>query len=389
MKIDPYKHKEGFLEWRNKYRNGISGISKINSDFILNYLDDMERGINVASFSAKGSRSYSRLVSLKDKMIFFSRKFKELYDLDNITQIKEDQLIVFFSDMRNGKIKRNDGQDYKSACTYVKNFKAFWHWYIKISKKQGIQVEDITQDIDTSQEKPKWVYFNEEQTKRLCESAKYEYRVLFMFLFDTGIRAPTELMNVMVSDLYNNCKEVQIREETSKTFGRRIKLMFCSELLREYIKNKKLGENNFLFDINPSSVNKYLKRLALSLFGSGISEAGAKYSELTMYDFRHISCCYWLPRYKSESALKYRFGWKKSDKIHYYSELLGMKDTIQEDDMLIDVTKTEIEKRLIKTEKRNEMLEDELKSMGDQMKQILEVTNKLHEQMQNKIACNQ
>lgn len=37
--------------------------------------------------------------------------------------------------------------------------------------------------------------------------------------------------------------------------------------------------------------------------------------------------------------------------IHYYSEFLGMKDTITEEDMLIDITKTEIEKRLTKSER--------------------------------------
>ena len=86
-----------------------------------------------------------------------------------------------------------------------------------------------------------------------------------------------------------------------------------------------------------------------------------------MYDFRHISCCYWLPRYKSESALKYRFGWKKSEKIHYYSELLGMKDTIAEDDMLVDITKTEIEKRLEKTEKEKEIMSDRVQFLEQEI----------------------
>ena len=97
-----------------------------------------------------------------------------------------------------------------------------------------------------------------------------------------------------------------------------------------------------------------------------------------MYDFRHCSCCYWLPRYKSESALKYRFGWKKSDKIHYYSELLGMKDTISEEDLLMDVTKTEIEQRLSKSEKEKEIMQERLNSMELQMAKILKVTDQLH-----------
>jgi hypothetical protein len=93
-----------------------------------------------------------------------------------------------------------------------------------------------------------------------------------------------------------------------------------------------------------------------------ISLAGQRYSQLTMYDFRHCACCYWLPRYKSESALKYRFGWRQSDKIHYYSELLGMKDTITEEDMLMDLTKTEIEKRLLKTENENVIFKEKVES---------------------------
>jgi hypothetical protein len=147
--------------------------------------------------------------------------------------------------------------------------------------------------------------------------------------------------------------------------------MLCSDLIKDYIKLKELGPTDFVFEIKPSSVNKCLKRLSTKSFGDKESEAGAKYSEMTMYDFRHISCCYWLPRYKSESALKYRFGWKKSDKIHYYSELLGMKDTIQEDDMLIDVTKTEIEKKLDKTEKEKEILQDRLGAIEKQMQELL------------------
>ena len=94
-----------------------------------------------------------------------------------------------------------------------------------------------------------------------------------------------------------------------------------------------------------------------------------------MYDFRHCSCCYWLPRYKSESALKFRFGWKKSDKIHYYSELLGMRDTINEEDMLIDVTKTEIEQKLIKSENEKEIMQERMGHMEEQMKKILQVVN--------------
>jgi hypothetical protein len=378
MKIDPYKHKERYIKWKQKTQHsGLPNISQYNSDLILQYLEDMENGLNVAQGSVKGGRSFIRLNTLRDKLRFFSIKFNQIYSLDKITDISEEQVVKFFSDMQKGYIAREDGKKYSSTAYFVKNFKAFWHWWMKTNKKKGIEIRDITNDLDTSQEKPKWVYLTEEQIKRLCNKAKYEYKILMMFLFDSGIRSPTELINIKVSDLYNNCKELHVREEVSKTFGRRIKLMLCSNLLKDYIVEKNLKKEDYIFSIGPKNVNRYLKRLAKKVLGEEASEAGQRYSELTMYDFRHCSCCYWLPRYKSESALKYRFGWKKSDKIHYYSELLGMKDTIQEEDLLVDTTKTEIEKRLIQSENQNSLLKEELDCVKNQMQEILEITNKL------------
>ena len=377
MKIDPYNHKERYLSWKEKVKEGIPDISKENSDIILQYLGDMEKGVNVSSKNVKGSRSFIRLNTLKEKLCFFSKKFNEFYGVKKITDIKEEQLVGFFSDMKNGVFQRKRGGTYSSVDTYAKAFKAFWHWHQKINRKKGIEIPEITADLDTRQEKPNWVYLNEEQLKLFCDKAQYEYRVLIMFLFDTGIRAPTELVNIRVSDFYNDFKELNIREEISKTFGRRIKLMLSSELIKDYVKAKGLKSGNYVFDICPAVVNRYLRRTAGKLFGNVESQAGSKYSELTMYDFRHISCCYWLPRYKSESALKYRFGWKKSDKIHYYSELLGMKDTIAEEDMLLDVTKTEMERRLEKSENEKEILHDRLQSMELQMAKIMELTKRL------------
>jgi integrase len=378
MKIDPYKHKERYLAWKEKVKDGIPETSKENSDLIFQYLADMEKGLNIAASSVKGSRSYIRLNTVRDKLVFFSKKFKEVYKVDRITEISEDQAVSFFSDMKNGNIKKADGRNYMSVDTFAKVFKAFWHWYQKTSKKKGIEIDDITVYLDTKQEKPNWVYLTEEQVKKLCDNAKPEYRVLIMFLFDTGIRAPTELMNIKVSDLFNDFKELNIRDEISKTFGRRIKLMICSNLLKAYVKERGLKPEDYLFKIVPTGVNKYLKRLASRVLGNENSPAGQRYSDLTMYDFRHCSCCYWLPRYKSESALKYRFGWKKSEKVHYYSELLGMKDTISEDDLLVDVTKTEIEQRLEKSEKEKEIMQERLANMEKYMQRIMQIADKLH-----------
>ena len=378
MKRDPYRHRERYLNWKKSIEDGIPGISQNNSDLTKRYLHDMENGINVSLSNRKGARSYIRLNTLREKMIFFSTNFEKRFGVKDITKIKEDKVCLFFSAMKKGEIKRKDGKVYRSVADYVKVFKAFWHWWMKINKKKGIEIKDITEDLDTRYEKPRWVYLTEEQVKLLCSRAKYEYKVLIMFLFDSGIRAPTELVNIKVSDIYSDFKELHIRDEISKTFGRRIKLMLCSNLLKEYVRMRDLGPDDYIFNITPHLVNQYLKRLAKKVLGEEESPAGQKYSDLTMYDFRHCSCFYWYPRYKSESALKYRFGWKSSDKIHYYSELLGMKDTISEEDLLIDVTKTELEKRLAKTEKEKEVLKERISMIELKLKKVLQVMNEVY-----------
>jgi hypothetical protein len=372
MKIDPYNHKEKYFSWKSSINGGISNVSEENSKIILNYLFDMEQGLNVAAVSRKGARSYIRLNNLKQRMIFLIKQFEMRYQITDITKIDEETIHKFFTEMGNGTITRLDGASYKSPEDYVKIFKAFWHWHQKINRKRGIEIQDITLDLDTSKDKPDWVYLTEEQVKKLVDNAIFDYKVLMMFLYDSGIRSPTELINIKVSDFYNNFRELNIRDEISKTFGRRIKLLLCSDQIKEYVSCKGMTLNDYLFTKDPKVMNRYLKRLAKRILGDAVSPAGQKYSELTMYDFRHCSCCYWLPRYKSESALKFRFGWKSSDKIHYYSEMLGMRDTISEEDLLVDLTKTEIEKRLLKSENEKEMLQDRVDVLENQMKVILE-----------------
>ncbi|MAG01948.1 hypothetical protein CMI42_01310 [Candidatus Pacearchaeota archaeon] len=382
MKLDPYKHEETWKNWKKEVKTQIPTISKRNSDLILQYLSDMEIGRNISSVSAKGGRSYARLNSLRNRMVFFARKFEDLFKIDDITNIEEEQLFKFFYDMTIGGLKKENGGTYKSVDTYSKIFKAFWHWHMKVNRKNGLDILDITVDLNTKQDKPKWVYLDEKQVRKLIDKAKYEYKILILFLFDSGIRAPTELLNVKISDLHertnpNNDKkyfELSIREETSKTFGRKIKLLICSEMLKEYIVDKQLAFEDYLFSIKPFMANRYLKNLGKRVLGDVKSRAGQKYSEITLYDLRHCSCCYYLPRYKSESVLKYRFGWKKSDMIHYYTEFLGMKDTISEEDMLIDVTKTEIEQRLSKSEQENSILRERIEFVENQMIQVQELT---------------
>ncbi|MDO8516748.1 MAG: site-specific integrase, partial [Nanoarchaeota archaeon] len=286
MKIDPYKHRERYLAWKASLNGKIPKISEENSKIILEYMLDMEHGLNVASSSKKGARSYMRLNNLRQRIVYLIKQFEIRYNLINVTQVSERTLHEFFTGMKNGTVARLDGKTYKSPTDYVKIFKAFWHWHQKVNRKQGKEIQDITIDLDTSADKPEWVYLTEEQVKKLVDNAIYDYKVMIMFLYDSGIRAPTELLNIKVSDFFNNFKELNIRDEISKTFGRRIKLMLCSDFVKEYVKNKGLKPDDYLFSKQPNVMNRYLQRLANRILGDAVSPAGQKYSELTLYDFR-------------------------------------------------------------------------------------------------------
>jgi integrase len=331
----------------------------------------MQEGVNISTKSKKGPRSFIRLNNIAQRMVFILKKFEELYEIGDISQINENTLHNYFNGLRSGEIKRIDGGIYRDPANFVKIFKAFWHWWMKVNRKEGIEIKDITVDLDSTCDKPRWVYMSEEQIEKLCSKASFEYKVLIIFLYDSGIRAPTELLNIKISDFHNDFQELTIREEISKTFGRRIKLMLSSELIKRYVFEKGLTNDDYLFSLSPYIINHNLQKLSKKVLGEEKSLAGQKYSELTMYDFRHCSCCYWLPKYKSESGLKYRFGWKKSERIHYYSEMLGMQDTITEED-LVDDTSSLISKRKInKIYSDNKLQETRLDFIESKIKELV------------------
>ncbi len=351
-------------------REGL-GISEKNNEILLKYLRDMELGVNTGKGSRKGGRSPRRLGDVRGRLVFFAKKFEERFNISDITKISEEELYTFINEMETGIIKTQRDKNFRGTSSFARDFKCFWNWWVKINRKMGITIPNIAEDLSSHpKEKPDWVYLTEEQIRQLCESVDFKYKVLIMFIYDTGIRPPDELDNVRVSDISHDFKELNIRDEIAKkgSFGRRIKLMLCSDLIKEYIKINKLKPEDYLFSVISASANKYLQRYSKNIFGTGMTNGGKPYDKLSLYHFRHCSSCYWLPRYKSESALKYRFGWKNTDKIQYYSEFIGMRDTITDEDLLLNSDKTLLEKRLSKTESENEILKEKLMVFEEKFK---------------------
>src|SRR3989344_5572716 len=376
MKVDLYNNEKRWKNWREEFKDrDIEEISKKNSDLIKEYLFDMEKGENIASSNKKGGRSFSRLNNLQNRMVYLTKLFEREFNNIELVKLKSSQVMDIFSRMRRGDIKKKGGLQFKSVADYVKCFKAFWHWWMKFNsrKKKPVHLEDITEDIDTSYDnKPKWVFLDEKQMEKLMENCNNYYKPLILFLYDTGSRL-TEGFSVLVEDVTQDKKGqvyVQLRDENSKTFGRKIKLMLSGKQILEYIKENKLQPQDRLFSHSAKMTNKYLGELAKKLFGDGNSEGGEKFSNMTLYDLRHISCCFWLDRYKRSSDLMFKFGWATERYIHYYSEFRGKRDKISDEDMYVDITKTELEKDVKKLKFENKKIKGQVVVMAEQNKQL-------------------
>jgi integrase len=368
-KADPFKNKQRLEKWKDsevlKTRYCKNPLSKINRTLVLNYLEDMELGYNVGR---KGKRSAIRLNTIRQRIVWVL----ENIGIDDITKATRKEVLVFFNNMQEGKILTHKGKQYKSTLDYINIFKAFWHWYQRTQREINKDVQDITIDLDTSNRKESdFVYFEINDLKKVINHSKYEYRIMMWFLFDSGIRSPTELTSLRVADFHylkdKGIYELDIRDEYAKTFGRRIKLVLSSDILISYLKDKE-GNEPF-FNIDWKSFTRYLKRIFVKTLGDKKTKGGKSFKEIRAYDFRHSSACYWLIRYKNESAFKYRFGWKENNMIHYYTNMLGMTDTITQEDILVDSdAKSKLEKELEIQKKNSLLMEERFQAEREQMK---------------------
>ncbi len=396
IEVDPFDHKGRFNTWLKSISLAggydyftLTGMSRHHSEVLTRYVLDLAAGKNTARGHRKGPRSYSHLISVRNHirglLIVLERQTNK-FAMD----FTEDEILAVFSGLRLGTIKSQRGMPYLDVSTYAKVFCAFWRWHMRVQHINGLPFIDVVQNLDTSPDhKPAWHHFTIKDVERMADIAPYfEYKALMYFLFDSGIRAPKELMNVRVMDLVaipeSSQLHLTIRHETSKTFGRKIKLMLCSDIIKKYIHNEKLKSTDFLFSKSPVIYNRMLAKLGNKVLGVGVPREqrlpnGNVHKTLishgiTMYDFRHNSVCHYLPIYKSENQLKYRYGWKKADMITYYSEYMGMKDTITDEDMLIDSSKTMLEQQLSKEQQKVSRLEEQFEAqkleMEDRIKRL-------------------
>lgn len=353
--IEPVDHEKRYKNAIKKHKDNW------REPLISNFLEDLEEGINVKG--SKGKRSYVRLNTLRSRLKKWEEWIYQEYK-KTITTINYKELHKIYNKLNKGEIRKNNGDRYKGFTDYGKDIKTFWGWYVKHERRENNKdIQNITIDLNTTDEITKdFNYLTFEQFEELTKAVKEKYRPLLWFLFDSGIRSPKELLNVRKRDISEDKGTgkllLNIREESSKTFGRKIKLMLSSDLLRQYFDINKFKPLDQIFPISPKSINHMLSKKVNELFGYGTPFKVTEKNKLqsfqrtkirngfTLYDIRHCSACYWITKYKKESVLKYRFGWKKSDRIFYYTHFLGLEDDITEDEMYTETDKKKMEKRI-------------------------------------------
>ncbi len=363
MKKDINCNTNTYLNWKKDIEEYkfIEGINKKNSDLIVKYIFDMEIGANIAKRSKKGSRGYKRLNVSRRKLIQIAKEFEKRKIKDLISPT-EKQLFQWADDLYKGKLKRQDGKAYESPKEFLSTFKAFWHWWMKVNRKEGNVLLDITEDLPMEENENKFVYLTKEQIEQMLPYFNKEEQILIKFLFDSIIRFPTEVASLQAKEIYEKDGEVwvNIPDEIAKTLGRNFNLLYCGEVLLEFIKEKEFKPEDYIFNIIKDNnavglFNAKLKKVAVQLFGDKVSHPTAqrKYSEISGYDCRHNGAIHLRQLAQKNNsisldAIRQRGGWTDFKMLNYYTKFLGLTGEIKKESLLIADDKTRLEKDLEK-----------------------------------------
>jgi integrase len=355
MKVDVFKRKQCYLNWKERVQEeGIPELSQANSDLVIQFVLDMETGQNIAKGSAKGGRSYPRLCNLVQRMTWIARML-EKRGISDLGLCDEKSAFTLFSEMERGVLLSRYKKPYKSFGDYAKVFKAFWHWWMKVNRKQGHIILDITEDIRTNGAQAQFVYISKQRLEEMLPYFSVDEQVVLFFLFDSMIRSPTEVLSLNASHIYEQEGEVwvTIPEEISKTFERTLNLLYSGQAVREYMSRKKLGADDFLFSFKPSMLNKKMQKVAVQLFGNARSHAkGDYFSKVTLYDLRHSGAVHFRllakenPGSISLDAVRHRGGWADMKMLNYYTQFLGLDGMIKKQGMMLSRDKHRLEQEV-------------------------------------------
>jgi len=357
MKRDLFNHRSQWENWKEQLTPKYieEGLTKENSKLMINYLLDLEKGVNIPKTARKGARDIKTVNRLRSKIgqIF---KLLQKEGINDISKIKEKQLTNFFYNW-----SKTHSPD------YAKRFKAFWHWWMTKNRREGNLLPDLTEDLNTvalnGKSESNFVWLTKEEFDELRSYFEEDKQTLLLFCFDSLIRAPTELFSLKVENVYQKNGEVwiEIPNEISKTIGRKFNLVYSGGMILDYIKRNEKQPEDYLFEgISYLTLNSELQKVAKQIFGDRKSEGGEFFKKITLYDLRHSGAIHFRQLFQktgqSLDLLRERGGWSDFKMINYYTKRLGLDGHIQKEKHLIEEDKTKIEKELEKLKKENQSI---------------------------------
>lgn len=384
-------------DWKAVASKGMP-LNKINSEWIIQYVTDMEQGKNIGKMSKKGARGYATLNKLKSRMPFIAYQL-EKRGVTNISNTSEKIIFEVFNDMRKGRILKSNKQPYTAVGSYVKVWKSFWHWYMKLKRKDGVQIIDICEDLDAKDDDPAFVYLTKEDLYKLI-SFKYfdknlnkeiyaftpEEQLLLLFIFDSCIRAPEECFSLCGKHIeIKKVKNEEIvmvyvtDEIASKTgIGREFNLLFCADEMKKHIEKHNIGADDEIFGmISYPYMNRKIKKIAFKIWGNKLSNPIAKglYKDLVLYDARHSGCIHLriLAQENSKITLdkiRQRAGWRDFKMLNYYTRFIKLNGIIDKNDVLIEEDKSQLQKDLAEQDLKIKAMQQQMKAMQESMKNM-------------------
>ncbi len=176
MKRDLFNHIENYKNWKKDLTDEYieEGLTPINSRLFLSYLNDMERGLNVSNKNKKGARDIKTLNRLRSKVKRIIKMLQD-YGFKDLTKINEEQAVSFFSEWK----EKGHSSD------YAKRFKALWHWHMKVNRKKGITISDITEEMDISDDKTKFVWIEKSAFDNYIKYFSPKEQLILLFCYDS------------------------------------------------------------------------------------------------------------------------------------------------------------------------------------------------------------
>lgn len=362
-KRDVFNHEEGWLNFKKQLTPKYieEGLTKENSKLFMEYLLDLEKGVNIPKNAPKGARDVKTLNRLRGKMraIF---KLLQNKGIKDVSQAKEKEIIDFFSEWHK-----------HHTVDYAKRFKAFWNWWMTKNRREGKVILDITLDLSTAEKRENressFVWLTKEELDKLRSYFDEDKQTIISFCFDSMIRAPTELMSVKVENIYEKGNEVwlEIPEGISKTVGRKFNLVYSGSMVLDYIKRNSKKQGDYLFDFSHLMLTKEMQKIAKQLWDNKKSEGGEFYKNITLYDLRHSGAIHFRILFQktgqSLDILRERGGWSDYKMINYYTKRLGLDGHISKEKLLLEEDKTRLEKELNKYKNALRATQEEIKEI--------------------------